>query len=248
MDRWVDKVALVTGASSGIGRAIVEELVRKGMRVVAMARRIDKIKAYAEELKHHPGKLHPLQCDLTKKDQVMHAMQWIEKNMGNIDVLVNNAGVDTHTSFLNGTMEDWEKTFDVNILGLVAITTEFLMMKKKQGLMDRGHIFNINDFRCFTRHNTMENRMSAPYMASKWAMRGITDMLRTELKELESKIKVTNICPGMVHTEMTMKTIKEHGCAALEPCDVADSIIVALCTRDTVLIRDMIVCPSRDLY
>lgn len=149
------------------------------------------LQMYAEEMKSMPGKLYPLQCDITKKDQVMQSMQWIEKNMGSIDILVNNAGVDHNVSLMSGSMDDWQKCFDVNVLGLVAVTKEFLMMKKKQGSMDVGHIFNINDFRCFTHHMTQERMMDACYMASKWALRGITNCLRMELKELDSKIKVT---------------------------------------------------------
>ncbi|XP_012250641.2 farnesol dehydrogenase-like [Athalia rosae] len=246
MDRWNDKVALVTGASTGIGRVIVEELVRKGMKVVALARRIDKIKVYADEIKNLTGKLYPLQCDLTKKDQVMQSMQWIEKNVGIIDVLINNAGIDCHMSFMESGIDDWQKTFDVNVLGLVAITKEFLMMKKKHGTMDFGYIFNINDFRCFSRYMGRDHKMSPAYMASKWALREITSILRVELCELQSKIKVVNIAPGLVRTEMTMRDMKGH--IALEPRDIADSILTVMCGRDTVLIRDMTIVSPHELY
>nr|CAD7443480.1 unnamed protein product [Timema bartmani] len=88
MERWSGRVALVTGASAGIGAAIVRELVKNGLIVVGLARRAELV-----ELKGFPGKLHAFKGDASKEEDILAAFDWIKKNLGRIDVLVNNAGV-----------------------------------------------------------------------------------------------------------------------------------------------------------
>ena len=93
MDRWRDKVVVVTGASSGIGQAICAELVRGGMIVVGLAKRKDKVEALRASLFGSDGQLCAIECDVTSEQQVKQAYSWIEKTRGGIDMLVNNAGV-----------------------------------------------------------------------------------------------------------------------------------------------------------
>ena len=84
-------------------------------------------------MKSKPGKLFPLQCDLTSDTEIMKCMEWIEKNMGCVDVLINNAAICINTTTLDCTMEEWKKTFDVNVIGLSRITKEIVKLMKKKG-------------------------------------------------------------------------------------------------------------------
>ncbi|KAI4497227.1 hypothetical protein M0802_007711 [Mischocyttarus mexicanus] len=140
----LEKVAVVTGASSGIGKAIAELLVSKGLKVIGIARSIDKLEALSEELKSKPGKLLPLQCDLTNQNEIHKAIEWIEKGVGSVNILINNAALNIDSGFSNGEIEDWEKILDLNIIGLTCITKEILKLMKKKGI-DNGCIVNIND-------------------------------------------------------------------------------------------------------
>lgn len=93
MERWSGKVAVVTGATGGIGAAIAVQLVKSGMIVVGLARRKDKIEALRASLFGAPGQLNAVECDITSETSVAQAYSWIEKTLGGIDILVNNAGV-----------------------------------------------------------------------------------------------------------------------------------------------------------
>lgn len=89
--------------------------------------------ALADELKSKPGKLFPLQCDLSNQNDIMRVFEWIEKNLGCMDILVNNAAINMDITLQTGEMEDWKKIFDVNFLGLACITKEALKLMKKKG-------------------------------------------------------------------------------------------------------------------
>ena len=93
MDRWMGKVALVTGASAGIGAAIAEELAKKGLRVIGLARRIEKVEELKEKLGRIKGELVPWKGDITKQEEIARTFQWIKHKFGTIHVLVNNAGI-----------------------------------------------------------------------------------------------------------------------------------------------------------
>ncbi|PSN29530.1 Farnesol dehydrogenase [Blattella germanica] len=93
MERWTGRVAVVTGTSSGIGAAIAKELVKKGVKVVGIARRVERVEALSKSLKSEKGELHPLKCDITKDDEIKKAFAWVKSNLGGVDILVNNAAV-----------------------------------------------------------------------------------------------------------------------------------------------------------
>ncbi|XP_076677127.1 dehydrogenase/reductase SDR family member 11-like [Andrena cerasifolii] len=242
---WTDKVALITGANSGIGKCLVECMVGKGMKVVGIARRVDKIKAFADELKSKPGKLFPLQCDLSNQSDILRVFEWIEKNLGCIDILVNNAAINMDITLQTGEMEDWKKIFDVNFLGLTCITKEALKLMKKKG-MNNGIIVNINDVCGLKVPITCDRPVSPAYISSKFALTALTECLRSELAQLESNIKVISISPGLVETEMTAQWLKENPRLALKPKDVSDCIFFAMQTPETVLIKDLVVTPIRE--
>lgn len=92
MDRWVDKVAIVTGASSGIGQSIAQALIENGLKVVGLARRLEKMEEWKNEVKNEKGKFFPIQCDLTIEEDILKAFDWTKKELGGVHILVNNAG------------------------------------------------------------------------------------------------------------------------------------------------------------
>ncbi|OAD59230.1 Dehydrogenase/reductase SDR family member 11 [Eufriesea mexicana] len=243
--RWADKVALITGASSGIGKCLVECLVGKGLKVIGVARRVDKIKALAEELKSKPGKLFPLQCDLSNQNAILRVLEWAEKNLGAVDILINNAAINIDVSFQSGEMEDWKKVFDVNFLGLTCMTKEVLKLMKKKGI-DNGVILNINDVCGLKASSCCDRPMSPAYIASKSALNALTESLRSELAQLESNIKVISISPGLVETEMSVQWLKENPRLALKPKDVSDCVLFSLQCPDNVLIKELVVTPIRE--
>ena len=88
----------------------------------------------ADEMKTKAGKLYPLQCDLSSQNEIMRSMEWIEKNLGCVDVLINNSALNTTTTtMIEGGMEEWKKTMDVNVTGLTCITKETLKLMKRKG-------------------------------------------------------------------------------------------------------------------
>lgn len=94
MERWSGKVAVVTGASTGIGANLVEQLVRHGLKVVGLARRVELMNNYAQKLANDQiGSFHPVECDLRKEEDILAAFKFVEEKFGSIDILINNAGV-----------------------------------------------------------------------------------------------------------------------------------------------------------
>ncbi|EFN82721.1 dehydrogenase/reductase SDR family member 11 [Harpegnathos saltator] len=246
MDRLLNKVVLVTGASAGIGKAIVEELVTKGLKVVGIGRELDKLNMLVDELKGKPGKLYPLQCDMSVQSEIERAVVWIEKTLGGIDILINNAAINIDSSCVNGGIEELKKTLDVNVLGLTCITKEILKLMKVKGI-DNGCIVNINDvcgWKCLL---ASDRPISPAYTCSKFALTALTECLRLELAQNESNVKVICVCPGLVETEMTRQWLKENPRLSLKPKDVADAVIFTLMTPETVLIKDLVITPIREI-
>lgn len=144
MDKWSGKIAIVTGASSGIGEGIVRDLVKNGIDVVALARRMEKLEALKEELKSAKGKVIPMKCDVSNKASIDAAFEEIEIKVGAAQILVNNAGV--LKSF--GIFADDDNadkiilnTINTNFLGLVRVSRKAYKLMKKSD--DYGIIINI---------------------------------------------------------------------------------------------------------
>nr|CAD7404087.1 unnamed protein product [Timema cristinae] len=142
MERWLGKVALVTGASAGIGAAIAQELVKHGLKVVGLARRVEKVEKLAASLKSAPGKLYAVKADIAKEEDIIAAFGWIKKNLGGVDILINNAGVGTSEPLSEIGSGSWQ-VLDVNVKGLSIFTREALKSMKERGVND-GHIIHIN--------------------------------------------------------------------------------------------------------
>ena len=196
------KVALVTGASSGIGRASAIALAMQGANVAVAARRLDKLEALAAEIKSRGKEALALQMDVTKHEEVMAGVAKTVTAFGRLDILLNNAGVAEFAPFLDMTETQWDKTIDTNLKGyfFVAQAAAREMAKNKW-----GRIINIASIASggvgvgFTQ--------IAQYCASKGGVIGLTEALADELAPMG--ILVNTIGPGVIESEMTEGMLKD---------------------------------------
>lgn len=192
MDRWIGKTAVVTGASSGIGAAIVVELLKSGVNVVGLARRKEKVEALQHSIPRSvSAKLYPIKCDLTQESEIKAAFNWIENSLGGIDILINNAGIiRTMNLFDPDNSQDLRDTIDTNILAVVLCTREAFWSMKKRNV--NGHIIHINSH---AGHKIPFFVGLYPsfniYPSTKYAVTAMTEVMRQELQVFDTKIKVT---------------------------------------------------------
>ncbi|XP_044744166.1 farnesol dehydrogenase-like [Coccinella septempunctata] len=247
MERRRGKVAVVTGASAGIGAKIIEMMVKNGMIVIGIARRSELVEKHAEKLANQPGKLHAMKVDMTDDGAIVKAFEEIERKFDPIHVLVNNAGIFPTGSLLNGTTEFWRKVIDTNVLALCTATREAIRIMKKNGV--DGDIININSI---AGHKVPLLPFLNIYPASKFAVTAICESLRQELVEEGSKIRVTSISPGAVGTEgfevMKNDVEKMESIPSLDPEDVADSIEYVLSTPPHVQVYELTIKPVGEKF
>jgi NADP-dependent 3-hydroxy acid dehydrogenase YdfG len=209
MDRWKGRVALVTGASAGIGYAIANELARCGMKVIGCSRNIAKIEELSKDLKEKgvEGCVVPIsspkprkrRCDVSKEEEVKSVFSKAKEDLGGVDVCVNNAGVLYITQpLLSQTTEEWRECTDVNIIGLMIVAREFVKQMEERKC-DDGHIIIMNSV---SGHRTTARPAFAFYTATKYAVTALTEGIRVELRQKKSKIRVTGISPGFVRSEI----------------------------------------------
>ncbi|XP_069683481.1 dehydrogenase/reductase SDR family member 11-like [Periplaneta americana] len=248
MERWSGRVAMVTGASAGIGAAIAVDLVQKGLKVVAVARRVDKIKVLEDQVKSAPGKLYCLKCDVSDEEDIKATFQWVRDNLGGVDVLVNNAGADSKNTLMEGPAENWRTIMNLNVLGLSICTKEAIQCMKSRGV-DDGHIIHIGSI--LGHIVPPEDHPFRMYSASKHAVRALTEGLRRELVNQKSKIRVTCVSPGVVRTEFLEAAKASDIFYDKVPClqgqDVADAVAYALATPPHVQIHEIIIKPVGEM-
>ncbi|XP_044730060.1 farnesol dehydrogenase-like [Chrysoperla carnea] len=245
MDRWTGKVALVTGASSGIGAAISIELVKYGIVVIGFARRLDRLQKLEKELSNEKGKFVPLQGDISKEQSIINAFKWIQVNYSGVDILVNNSGILRNSNLTDGKTDDWKAIFDVNVIGLCIATREACKSMKERDV--NGHIININSLSGHRIPASVED--TNVYPASKYAVTAITETLRRELLHQKTKIKVTSISPGLVKTEIAEAgnsqalTERMASVRPLDPEDIASAVIFTLSTPPHALVEEIRIRP-----
>ncbi|KAF5298525.1 hypothetical protein FQA39_LY11777 [Lamprigera yunnana] len=201
MEKWVGSLAVVTGASAGIGAAISTELVKAGINVVGIGRRIEKIEELSESLNEESGKLYALYCDLTDEQQIFDGFKWIEETLGPISILINNAGLLHPTTLSDGNVDQWRDVINVNVLAYCICQREALKSMKNSCI--DGIIINVSSVTGINVPDMATSELLLNlYPATKHAVNSISDILRLELRKESSKIRVTVISPGIVETDL----------------------------------------------
>jgi NADP-dependent 3-hydroxy acid dehydrogenase YdfG len=234
----LERVAVVTGASSGIGEATARGLVAAGFTVVLGARRQDRLGAVAREL---GGRGLPL--DVRDPGSIQAFVAAITVEFGQVEILVNNAGLAAGLQPLaEGSDDDWVQMIETNVLGVLRVTKAMLPLLRRA---PRGHIVNLGSVAGFEVYPG-----GVGYTASKHAVRAITRTLRLEL--MGEPIRVTEIEPGMVETEFSLVRFKGdqqraatvyQGMQPLTGADVADCIVWAVTRPPHVNIDELVVRP-----
>lgn len=237
-----DRIALVTGVSSGIGAATARALAAEGVHLILAARRTERVNALAEELTARHGiETHTLVLDVRAADAVAQAVAGLPERWQGIDILVNNAGLSRGLDKIHeADLQDWEEMIDTNIKGLLYVTRAVTPGMVARG---QGHVINVGSVAgrdAYVGGNV--------YCATKAAVAMLTRGMRMDL--LGSGLRVTNIEPGMVETEFSQ--VRFHGDESraakvyqgiepLTPDDIAETIIFALTRPAHVNIQDMLI-------
>ncbi|AFC86642.1 SDR family oxidoreductase [Frateuria aurantia] len=238
------KVIVLTGASSGIGEATARRLARQGHHLYIGTRRLDRITALQDELRAEGGHVEAVQLDVTHLEDLQAIVAKAHAAHGRVDVLINNAGVMPLSPLAALKIEEWNRTLDVNVRGVLHGIAAVLPIMQAQG---HGHIVNIASVGA---HQVWPS--SAVYCASKFAVRAISDGLRQET----DAIRVTLVSPGLVECELadhiTDPAAREAMVAfrriALPPQAVAQAIAYAIAQPDGVDVSELIVRPTASPY
>jgi len=239
------KVAVITGASSGIGEATAEALAAEGAAVVIAARREDRLAELVERIRGNGGRVLAAVCDVTDEGQAHGLIQKSQEEFGSVDILVNNAGVMLLSNVGKGLSDQWRRMFDVNVMGLLYVTDAAIDVMKRQG---GGHLVNISSLagRKVTRDS------SGIYAGTKHAVGAVSEGLRQEL--LQDNIRVTAIEPGAVETELPDHITDEDARESLgglldleilQAEDIANAIVYAVTQPARVSVNEILIRPTQ---
>jgi NADP-dependent 3-hydroxy acid dehydrogenase YdfG len=232
------RVAVITGASSGIGEATARALVADGHRVALLARRAHRLQALAEEL--GDGAI-AVQADVTDRDALVAAAQRVNDELGGADVLVNNAGVMLLGPFTSEQREEQRRMVEVNLLGAMTATEVFLDQLRDGG----GDLVNISSVAGRT-----ARAGNAAYAATKWGMNGWSEALR---QELQPDVRVIVVEPGAVatelpahitHAETKQGTEEFYEQLAISADAIAQIIVFAVSRSRSVSLNEILVRPT----
>ncbi len=232
----MDSTALVTGASLGIGRATAIALGRAGYRVGLCARTFDRLEAVVAELRKDGIEAVGVPADVGHPDQVSRAVERVTGELGEVDVLVNNAGVMIARPFEELTLEDWDATMATNLRSLFLVTRAVLpgMRRRRRGaIVNVASLAGRNGFAGGT-----------AYSASKHAVLGFSRSLMLEVRK--EGVRVITICPGSVDTALRrdQPMLEVDPERILSPEDVADTIVHALSLPDRALVSELDLRPT----
>lgn len=236
----MDKVVLITGASSGIGAGIARELAAAGAKVMLGARRVDRLDALVAELRAAGGVAEARALDVTDRADVEAFAQVARDVWGRVDVIVNNAGVMPLSLMASMKVEEWDRMVDVNIKGVLYGIAAVLPEMTARG---SGHVINIASIGALAVSPT-----AAVYCATKYAVRAISDGLRQE----NTALRVTCIHPGVVESELAStitdpvaaEAMKTYRAIALKPDAIGRAVRYAIEQPDDVDVNEIVVRPT----
>lgn len=238
------KVILITGASSGIGAGIAQELATSGAILLLGARRVDRLQALAAELKQQGAEVAVAALDVTSRVSVQQFAEVALQKWGRIDVMINNAGVMPLSPLASLKVDEWDQMIDVNIKGvLYGIAAVLPPMLAREA----GHIINIASIGALSVSPT-----AAVYCATKFAVRAISDGLRQE----NTQLRVTCIHPGVVESELATTItdpaaaalMNDYRAIALQPAAIGRAVRFAIEQPDDVVVSEIVVRPTRSPY
>ncbi|MEG4320012.1 MULTISPECIES: SDR family oxidoreductase [unclassified Microcoleus] len=239
------KVVIITGASSGIGEATARMLAHRGAIVVLGARRTDRLNAIITDIRAAGGTAQYQTLDVTQQGQLKEIVQFTQNKFGRVDVLINNAGVMPLSTLDQLKVEEWDRTIDVNIKGVLYGIAAVLPVMKAQ---KSGQIINISSIGGHAVSPT-----AAVYCATKFAVGAISEGLR---QEVGGDIRVTVISPGVTESELADSISDETARIGMKewrkisiPADaIARSIVFAIEQPDDVDVSEIIVRPTASPY
>jgi len=237
------KIVAITGASSGMGKAIAIELAKNGAKVVLGARRTEQLLQIVDEIKSKGGEAAFTQIDVKNKADLVRLVNEAVEQYGKLDVIVNNAGVSQLSRIDELDIEGWEEMIDVNLKGvLYGMAAAVPVFKQQQS----GHIINI-----ISTSGIKIVPMQGVYAGTKNAIRTIAEAFRLES---DGNIRITGISPGLVKTDFAnnikneeMKTAVQKGMEqiAIDPIAIANAVIYAVSQPMDVEIGDIVIRPSK---
>lgn len=239
------KIALITGATAGIGRAVALRLAEDGCNIIITGRRQERLTELKQEIElQYKVEVKDLCFDVRKYSEVEYHLNNLPNEWKNIDILVNNAGLAVGLSPIHeGEIDDWERMIDTNIKGLLYVTR---LVTPNMVARKTGHIINLSSIagkHVYTNGNV--------YCATKHAVTALNQAMRLDL--LPYNIKVTLICPGAVNTEFSNVRFKGDqaradkvydGFEELKAVDIANAVVYAVGQPDHVNVQDMLVMPT----
>lgn len=236
----MDKVVLITGASSGIGAGIARELGKAGAKLVLGARRVDRLEALAEEMRSDGSEVLTRSLDVTDHRDVAAFVEAARVAFGRIDVIVNNAGIMPLSPMASLKVDEWDRMIDVNVKGVLYGIAAVLPEMSERGA---GHIINIASIGALSVVPT-----AAVYCATKYAVRAISDGLRQE----NDRLRVTCIYPGVVESELAdtitdpaaAEAMRAYRAIALQPDAIARAVRYVIEQPDDVDVSDIVVRPT----
>ncbi|MCQ9635663.1 SDR family oxidoreductase [Chryseobacterium sp. WG23] len=237
------KVVAITGASSGIGRAIALELAKNGAKLILGARRTEQLQQLVEEIKSKGGFANFTQIDVKNKADLVRLVNTAVEQYGKLDVIVNNAGVSQLSRIDELDIEGWEEMIDINLKGvLYGMAAAVTVFKQQQS----GHIVNI-----ISTSGIKIVPMQGVYAGTKNAIRTIAEAFR---QESNGNIRITGVSPGIVKTDFAdnlkneeMKITIQKGMEqiGINPIAIANAVMYAMSQPDDVEIGDIVIRPSK---
>lgn len=225
-NEFYNKVIIITGASSGIGKDLSLRLARLGAKVVLAARRPDKLTELEHQIKTSGGETISVQTDMTAKDQVTHLVDTTVNKWHRIDILICNAGQYIQRSIAESNPTDFDRSFDINFYGSYHVVRETVphMIRQKS-----GHIVFINSL------DAKKGIVGdAPYVAAKTALDGFADVLRQEVKSIG--IRVSTVFPGRVDTPMIQDLDVPWISRKISVAKVTDAVIRGIMKNKPVIV------------